>query len=87
MQRSTDLDQVMTFVNQIAEIVHGVVDECWGAVNKNDGARDDRFQPMAIGLWKELVCWMISVLAHCFVEEFFMNHPSTDGHFPIKKIS
>ena len=27
----------MTFVNQIAEIVHGVVDECWGAVNKNDG--------------------------------------------------
>ena len=28
----------MTFVNQIAEIVHGVVDECWGAVNKNDGA-------------------------------------------------
>eukprot|EP00439_Symbiodinium_sp_Y106_P044914 s3322_g5.t1 len=29
--------KVMTFVNQIAEIVHGVVDECWGAVNKNDG--------------------------------------------------
>ena len=29
--------EVMTFVNQIAEIVHGVVDECWGAVNKNDG--------------------------------------------------
>ena len=29
----------MTFVNQIAEIVHGVVDECWGAVNKNDGGR------------------------------------------------
>ncbi|CAE7194669.1 cya, partial [Symbiodinium necroappetens] len=31
--------KVMTFVNQIAEIVHGVVDECWGAVNKNDGGR------------------------------------------------
>jgi len=29
--------KVMTFVNQIAEIVHGVVDECRGAVNKNDG--------------------------------------------------
>lgn len=29
--------KVMTFVNQIAGIVHGVVDECWGAVNKNDG--------------------------------------------------
>ena len=32
--------EVMTFVNQIAEIVHGVVDECWGAVNKNDGHLD-----------------------------------------------
>eukprot|EP00933_Yihiella_yeosuensis_P019988 TRINITY_DN16115_c1_g1_i1.p1 TRINITY_DN16115_c1_g1~~TRINITY_DN16115_c1_g1_i1.p1 ORF type:complete len:618 (+),score=84.65 TRINITY_DN16115_c1_g1_i1:48-1856(+) len=29
--------KVMTFVNQIAEIVHGVVDECRGAVNKNNG--------------------------------------------------
>lgn len=29
--------KVMTFVNQIAEIVHGVVDECHGAVNKNNG--------------------------------------------------
>eukprot|EP00931_Biecheleriopsis_adriatica_P108869 TRINITY_DN8313_c0_g1_i1.p1 TRINITY_DN8313_c0_g1~~TRINITY_DN8313_c0_g1_i1.p1 ORF type:complete len:956 (+),score=196.21 TRINITY_DN8313_c0_g1_i1:247-3114(+) len=29
--------KVMTFVNQIAEIVHGVVDQCRGAVNKNDG--------------------------------------------------
>lgn len=30
--------KVMTFVNQIAEIVHGEVDECQGAVNKNDGS-------------------------------------------------
>eukprot|EP00929_Paragymnodinium_shiwhaense_P098030 TRINITY_DN5958_c0_g3_i1.p1 TRINITY_DN5958_c0_g3~~TRINITY_DN5958_c0_g3_i1.p1 ORF type:complete len:1079 (-),score=285.38 TRINITY_DN5958_c0_g3_i1:58-3294(-) len=29
--------RVMTFVNQIAEIVHGVVDEFHGAVNKNNG--------------------------------------------------
>jgi len=29
--------QVMKFVNQIAEIVHGVVDELYGAANKNDG--------------------------------------------------
>eukprot|EP00928_Gymnodinium_smaydae_P037127 TRINITY_DN25819_c0_g2_i6.p1 TRINITY_DN25819_c0_g2~~TRINITY_DN25819_c0_g2_i6.p1 ORF type:complete len:797 (-),score=166.11 TRINITY_DN25819_c0_g2_i6:122-2512(-) len=28
---------VMTFVNQIAEIVHGIVDECHGAANKNNG--------------------------------------------------
>merc|ERR1712032_548260 len=28
---------VMTFVNQVAEIVHGVVDEYQGAVNKNNG--------------------------------------------------
>jgi class 3 adenylate cyclase len=27
----------MTFVNQIAEIVHGVVDEFWGSANKNNG--------------------------------------------------
>merc|ERR1719265_999848 len=30
--------KVMTFVNQIAEIVHGVVDEFHGAPNKNNGA-------------------------------------------------
>merc|ERR1719218_254404 len=30
-------EKVMTFVNQIAEIVHGVVDEFWGAANKNHG--------------------------------------------------
>lgn len=29
--------KVMTFVNQIAEIVHGVVDEFHGAANKNNG--------------------------------------------------
>merc|ERR1719453_1448254 len=29
--------QVMTFVNQIAEIVHGVVSEFHGAANKNNG--------------------------------------------------
>merc|ERR1719272_1644652 len=29
--------KVMTFVNQIAEIVHGVVDEFRGAANKNNG--------------------------------------------------
>merc|ERR1719287_48211 len=29
--------KVMTFVNQIAEIVHGVVDEYHGAANKNNG--------------------------------------------------
>jgi len=29
--------KVMTFVNQVAEIVHGVVDECHGAANKNNG--------------------------------------------------
>jgi class 3 adenylate cyclase len=29
--------KVMTFVNQIAEIVHGVVDEFGGAANKNNG--------------------------------------------------
>merc|ERR1719502_948016 len=29
--------RVMTFVNQIAEIVHGVVDELHGAANKNNG--------------------------------------------------
>merc|ERR1719412_2173581 len=29
--------KVMTFVNQIAEIVHGVVDEFHGAANKNSG--------------------------------------------------
>eukprot|EP00450_Noctiluca_scintillans_P011694 CAMPEP_0194488616 /NCGR_PEP_ID=MMETSP0253-20130528/8472_1 /TAXON_ID=2966 /ORGANISM="Noctiluca scintillans" /LENGTH=959 /DNA_ID=CAMNT_0039329007 /DNA_START=62 /DNA_END=2938 /DNA_ORIENTATION=- len=29
--------KVMTFVNQIAEIVHGVVDELHGAINKNNG--------------------------------------------------
>lgn len=29
--------KVMTFVNQIAEIVHGVVNECAGAANKNNG--------------------------------------------------
>jgi class 3 adenylate cyclase len=29
--------KVMTFVNQIAEIVHGVVDEFYGAPNKNNG--------------------------------------------------
>lgn len=28
---------VMTFVNQIAEIVHGLVNECHGAVNTNNG--------------------------------------------------
>merc|ERR1719482_725842 len=28
---------IMTFVNQIAEIVHGVVDEFFGAANKNNG--------------------------------------------------
>jgi len=28
---------IMTFVNQIAEIVHGVVDEYYGAANKNNG--------------------------------------------------
>ena len=30
-------NKVMTFVNQIAEIVHGVVDEFHGAANKNNG--------------------------------------------------
>merc|ERR1719453_2053329 len=29
--------KIMTFVNQIAEIVHGVVDEYHGAANKNNG--------------------------------------------------
>jgi hypothetical protein len=29
--------KVMTFINQIAEIVHGVVDETWGAANRNNG--------------------------------------------------
>jgi len=29
--------KIMTFVNQIAEIVHGVVDEYYGAANKNNG--------------------------------------------------
>merc|ERR1719473_654459 len=29
--------RVMTFVNQIAEIVHGVVSEFHGAANKNNG--------------------------------------------------
>merc|ERR1719499_801578 len=29
--------KVMTFVNQIAEIVHGVVDEYHGAANRNNG--------------------------------------------------
>jgi class 3 adenylate cyclase len=29
--------KVMTFVNQISEIVHGVVDEFFGAVNRNNG--------------------------------------------------
>merc|ERR1719230_2429970 len=29
--------KIMTFVNQIAEIVHGVVDEFHGAANKNNG--------------------------------------------------
>jgi len=29
--------KVMTFVNQVAEIVHGVVDQFHGAVNKNNG--------------------------------------------------
>merc|ERR1719162_2744088 len=29
--------KVMTFVNQIAEIVHGIVDEFHGAANKNNG--------------------------------------------------
>merc|ERR1719326_243974 len=29
--------RVMKFVNQIAEIVHGVVDEFHGAANKNNG--------------------------------------------------
>merc|ERR1719203_2057081 len=28
---------VMTFVNQVAEIVHGIVDQFQGAVNKNNG--------------------------------------------------
>mmetsp|Transcript_83174 Transcript_83174/g.193202 ORF Transcript_83174/g.193202 Transcript_83174/m.193202 type:complete len:950 (-) Transcript_83174:163-3012(-) len=31
-------EKVMQFVNQIAEIVHGVVDELHGAVNKNNGS-------------------------------------------------
>lgn len=30
-------ENIMTFVNQIAEIVHGVVDEFHGAANKNNG--------------------------------------------------
>jgi class 3 adenylate cyclase len=29
--------KVMTFVNQVAEIVHGIVDSCHGAPNKNNG--------------------------------------------------
>ncbi len=29
--------KIMTFVNQIAEIVHGVVNEYQGAPNKNNG--------------------------------------------------
>merc|ERR1719265_2675264 len=29
--------KIMTFVNQIAEIIHGVVDEYAGAANKNNG--------------------------------------------------
>lgn len=29
--------KIMTFVNQIAEIVHGMVDEYYGAANKNNG--------------------------------------------------
>merc|ERR1719253_1229910 len=29
--------KIMTFVNQIAEIVHGVINECRGAPNKNSG--------------------------------------------------
>mmetsp|Transcript_92633 Transcript_92633/g.145378 ORF Transcript_92633/g.145378 Transcript_92633/m.145378 type:complete len:980 (-) Transcript_92633:6-2945(-) len=29
--------KIMTFVNQIAEIVHGIVDEYYGAANKNNG--------------------------------------------------
>jgi len=29
---------VMRFVNQISEIVHGIVDECTGAINKNNGS-------------------------------------------------
>merc|ERR1719502_524615 len=29
--------RVMTYVNQIAEIVHGIVDETHGAANKNNG--------------------------------------------------
>merc|ERR1719162_2353607 len=39
----------MTFVNQIAEIVHGVVDEFHGAANKNNG---DTF----LMIWRQEIC-------------------------------
>ncbi|CAE7523156.1 cya [Symbiodinium sp. KB8] len=49
LQLTRSTAQVMTFVNQIAEIVHGVVDECWGAVNKNDGTPPATC--ISIGAW------------------------------------
>merc|ERR1712087_857620 len=39
--------KIMTFVNQIAEIVHGVVDEFHGAANKNNG-------DMFLMIWRTL---------------------------------
>merc|ERR1719281_747650 len=48
-------EKVMTFVNQIAEIVHGVVSEFHGAANKNNG---DTF----------LLIWRISGLEESMVQ-------------------
>jgi len=47
--------KVMTFVNQIAEIVHGVVSEFHGAANKNNG---DTF----------LLVWRITGLQEAYIE-------------------
>eukprot|EP00435_Cladocopium_sp_Y103_P020906 s2062_g5.t1 len=62
--------KVMTFVNQIAEIVHGVVDECWGAVNKNDG---DSF----------LIIWRLADLTESeFAKNFWIPSSPTVGDSP-----
>jgi len=68
--------KVMTFVNQIAEIVHGVVDECRGAVNKNDG---DTFLIVwrTAGLTAEemLKTGELSVLAFAMVSAHIQRSP------------
>eukprot|EP00927_Polykrikos_kofoidii_P081860 TRINITY_DN7975_c0_g2_i1.p1 TRINITY_DN7975_c0_g2~~TRINITY_DN7975_c0_g2_i1.p1 ORF type:complete len:952 (+),score=158.11 TRINITY_DN7975_c0_g2_i1:201-3056(+) len=77
--------KVMTFVNQIAEIVHGVVDEFHGASNKNNGDtfltiwRTHDVTPTRIKKLADMsmlaVCRMLGCVHRSQVLSYYRGHP------------